>query len=158
MAKHLTITKRMALEFLLRSGYRREDIRFNRRGSPDFILSDGRRVEVKRPVEGRIYFTAKQWRELDDDVEIFILHEGMEEPVSIPFREFREAHSRGIYRVRGYPFTVVEESERVVIRCSPETKRELDLLTIRLGAKSYGELLTRLVEKARLEWYPEKVY
>jgi hypothetical protein len=157
MVKVMTVTKRMALNWLLKS-YRREDIRFNRRGSPDFMLSDGRKVEVKRPIGGWIYFTAKQWRQLSDDVEVFIVHEAREEPLIIPFKEFREAAQKGIFKVRGYPFAIGEESERVVIRCTPELKRQLDLLMIRLGAKGYDELLIRLVEKARLEWYPERVY
>jgi hypothetical protein len=48
--------------------------------------------------------------------------------------------------------TLVAKTERIIIRCSPELKREFRLLAAGLGARNYEELLRKLIEKARSEW------
>jgi hypothetical protein len=53
--------------------------------------------------------------------------------------------------------TEMTKTERIVIKCTPETKKEWRMLAARLGL-SYEQLLIRLIRKANYEWFPEKLY
>jgi len=135
--KVMTLTERLFKEWLLKNGYTDDDIKYNHKSSPDFILSDGRRIEVKRPMRGYIYFTRKQWLSLDDDVEIAIVHEDYPEPIAIvPFREFKEAYRTNRKIECGgkvFGITVDMNTTRIIIRCRPETKKEWEQLKAMLG-------------------------
>jgi len=94
--KVMTKTKLMFREWLLKQ-YAKEQIVFNKYGSPDFLLPEGRKIEVKRPMGNVIYFTDRQWRMMDDKTEVAIVHEDYSEPLAIiPFREIRKAYEQGM--------------------------------------------------------------
>jgi len=124
--KNITLTERMVKNWLIRKGYRKEDIIFNRRSSPDFYLADGRKIEVKRLVGNTIYFTAKQWESLSDDVEVFIMHESSRNPIAIvPFSEIRKAVETG-NKVRGkFNVTVLRNGKvSLEIWVAPDLKQK----------------------------------
>lgn len=148
--KTMTLTERLFYEWLLGNGYGKEDIRYNRYGNPDFILSDGRRIEVKRPIENMLYFTAKQWRELRDSDEVAIVHESKKEPIGfVKFAEIKKAHSEGKHVVVGgrkYFVFVDERSCTIIIRCTPETRRRFRILMAEKNFRNTGEALRYLLK------------
>lgn len=148
MAKNMTITKKIVLEWLVREGYRREDIEFNRYSSPDFILPDGRRIEVKRVAGNTIYFTRKQWENLDDDVEIALVHESSQEPIAvIPFSEVKKAVESGRRIIGRFRVLIQPSSRRVVcIRCDEELYKAF--VKFSLDYDSYSEALKDLMIRA----------
>lgn len=58
---------------LRREGYNQKQIYHNPIKSPDFILSDGREIEVKKPQGKSLIFTGKQINELKDVCEIWVI-------------------------------------------------------------------------------------
>ncbi|MEM2447843.1 MAG: hypothetical protein QXT14_02695 [Candidatus Bathyarchaeia archaeon] len=146
--KNITLTKRMARDWLIRNGYRKEDIVFNKRSSPDFILSDGRKIEVKRLAGNTIYFTAKQWESLTDDVEVFIMREDSKTPVAIvPFSEVRRAVESGGKVRGGFNVTVSMSGKvRLEIWLSPSLRRKFKEYASYY--RDYEEALKSLLIKA----------
>jgi len=152
MTKNLVITKMLFRNWLIKQGYKPEEIRFNRRGSPDFILADGKRFEVKRPVSGFIYFTDKQWNSLNDDDEIVIMYENLDSPLGITkFKSVREAHSKGksvVIGGRRYGVVVGRRKSRVTVWCSEKTKKRFESLYLKSGFSSYEGFLSFLLDCA----------
>jgi hypothetical protein len=155
LAKSLTLTERLAKEWLLSQGYREEQIRFNKQSSPDFLLSDGRKIEVKRPVKGVIYFSQKQWNALSNDVEVFIMHETSKEPLAIvPFSEVRKSFESGkVLSCKGGKFgiNVEPEGEILRIRCSRDTLADFikicgELCRYKGGKVTYEDALRFLMD------------
>ncbi len=151
--KVMTKTEMLFKEWLLRNGYPEEGIRYNRKGSPDFILHDGRKVEVKRPVMGYMYFTRKQWSSLSDDVEVAVMHEDQPEPLAIvPFRKVREAYEKGGILEHGKMRfrVVVEPADKAIlmIKCTEQTRQAFRLFYVKGGYKNMEEALIDLLKKA----------
>ena len=118
MVKNLTVTKRLFLEWA-RSRYG-NGVRFVKRGAADFVLPDGSRVIVKRPIRGFLYFTSSQWSGLEDRDLVAVVSEESGVIGLIPFSEAR----RGYVEVEGRRFTVIVErgtKKILVIRCSEDT-------------------------------------
>jgi hypothetical protein len=58
-----------------------------------------------------------------------------------------------------YKYDMQHKKDTILqIRCSKKTKQEFKILAAKLGTKSYEDLLRMLMERAKLEWYPERVY
>jgi hypothetical protein len=134
----MTITERIVKEYLLKNGYKEEDIFFNRYGSPDFILSDCRKIEVKRLYNNSIYFTKKQI-ELDDNVEVFLVNEKLDNPIVdiIPFYEIKKVldsmekfeMNTGFINWKGKKYRIIKESgELIEIRCTKTTKKNFKIM------------------------------
>jgi hypothetical protein len=117
--KNLTVTKRLFLEWAReRFG---EGVRFDKRGVVDFVLPDGSRVIVKRPVQSYIYFTRRQWEGLRDDDLVAVVREGVG---VMGLARFGDVKSTRRVVVGGNRFLViVEPEERRILRiaCSRET-------------------------------------
>jgi hypothetical protein len=143
----MTVTERIVRDWLIRRGYKEHEIVFNRKGSPDFILPD-RRVEVKRPVSGYLWFTPKQLEELADDDEVFVVHEGRPDRVSSV--KFSEIRGKRTVTVGGETLriTVGPVNERIVIRCSPQTKAAFAAFITSYNYRSAEEALRALLEQA----------
>ncbi|MEM1681055.1 MAG: hypothetical protein QXZ56_07605 [Sulfolobales archaeon] len=148
MVKNITVTKRMVLEWLISRGYRREDIVFNRRSSPDFILPDGRRIEVKRVAGNAVYFTRKQWECLDDGVEIALVNEGLKEPIAVvPFSEVRRVAESGGRLLGRFRVIIQPSSSRVIcIRCGEDLYKAF--VKFSLDYDGYSEALRELMVRA----------
>lgn len=147
MTKVMTKTERLALSWLLRQGYGEGDVKFNWRGSPDFLLADGRRVEVKRLYGDTIIFSEKQLGELADEDEVAVFREGDEEPVAVfPFREVKEALRRGGWLRLGDRSLLVRVvgGEMLRIRCGKQTAARFKRLAARFG--NYEDCLLSLMD------------
>jgi len=122
--KYLTKSERIAFEILKKS-YPEGKIHYNPRGSPDFILPD-KRIDVKRVVASTIYFTRKQWEELEDNDEIWILN-GEEVEAIVPFSEVKKAYESGkglFCNKKSYRILITEDVLRINIT-DELTKRRL---------------------------------
>jgi len=83
-------TERKAFEWLLRQGVPKSSIHYQKRKSPDFVLSDGRMIEVKRIVGNTIFFGRKQFEELKriaDKVTVLAFRDESDEPIVIEMRD-----------------------------------------------------------------------
>jgi hypothetical protein len=144
----MTMTERMAMEWLMKK-YKPEDIKYNYNKSPDFELSDGRRIEVKRPTFGTLFFPKKQWESLDDHVEVLIMEGDRPEPIAIvPFSKIKRLKLAGKpLELMGRKYRIIVSTERKLdIRCSEET-----FYAFRRYAadyRSYEEALKSLLVKA----------
>jgi len=155
MGKIMTNAERAVYEWLVKS-YDPSDILWNYKGSPDFILSDGRTIEVKRSFFGAIYFTSKEWESLNDKTEIFIV-DG-EKILSIPFSEVKKFYYQKKPVLCGgkkYAIRVGAKTERLIISCSGETKKAF--LRFASNYKSQEEALRELMVKAGV-LSEEKIY
>jgi hypothetical protein len=122
MGKVLTDSERKALDWLTKK-YGGE-VRFNYSKSPDFTLSDGHKIEVKRVQFNTIYFTAKQWSELSEDTEIMLMGDDPEPIAIVPFAEVKKAYESGKQLKcggRSFMISVQEKQCTILIRCSVET-------------------------------------
>lgn len=147
--KNLTGTKRTAKEWLESQGY--EDVFFNRKGSPDFLLPDGRKIEVKRLVKNTIYFTKKQIEELDDKVEILIIDEKERKPIAtVPFSIVSKALPYGSFEWNGIKYRVFQmvDREKIIIKCSTETKRSFLSYMYSRGYSNMEDALRNLLREA----------
>jgi hypothetical protein len=143
----MTATERIVKEWLVSKGYSESDIVFNRKGSPDFILPDGRRIEVKRPISGCLWFTHKQLSELSDGDEIVIVHES--NPNQIFSVKFSEIKGGRTITIGGKTLKiVVAMDEKIVIKCSPETRMAFSRFIANNNYKSAEEALRALLKQA----------
>lgn len=151
MVKTMGLTERMAMEWLLKQGYDKKDIVFNKKtSSPDFLLPD-RKIEVKRPVNGTVFFTHGQLEGLEDDVEVFIMDEKKRAPVAIvPFGTIKKALPYGFFEHGNKRFRVslLTQTEKLVIRCSTETKKAFRIFIANNDYKSEEEALRALLRQA----------
>ena len=146
--KNLTVTKRLFLEWA-RSRYG-QGVRFVRRGAVDFVLPDGSRVIVKRPIRGFLYFTSRQWRELSDTDLVAVVSEVDGVLGVVPVREARS----GAVAVGGRQFAVIVErvgTARLVVRCSEETYERFRRLASYF--RDYEETLRYLLDLHDLYGY-----
>ncbi|MEM1868560.1 MAG: hypothetical protein QXY41_05995 [Thermoproteota archaeon] len=149
MVKNITLTKRIVIDWLVRSGYRREDIVFNRRSSPDFILPDGRKIEVKRLAGSTIYFTPKQWESLTDDVEVVVVKEDMREPVAIvPFSMIRKVAESGIGRIGNLNIIARRPGKTRVIHIWCDEDLYRTFMSYSANYKDHAEALRELMVRA----------
>jgi hypothetical protein len=120
----MTQAERMAMEWLLKK-YKREDIKYNYNKNPDFELSDGRKIEVKRPAFGTLFFSKKQWDELDDDVEVMIIESGPEPIALVPFSRIKALKmAEKPLDCGGNKYRILVSTEKtIIIRCTEETWR-----------------------------------
>jgi len=79
----MSLIEKKAFDWLLRQGYREEDITYNPNSTPDFVTSDGRGWEVKRLYKGRIEFTKNQLEVLkkSPNITVLVFAPRSEEPV-----------------------------------------------------------------------------
>jgi hypothetical protein len=148
VGKVLTDSERKALDWLTKKYGK---IMFNYNKSPDFILPDGRGIEVKRPAFNTIYFTAKQWFELSGDTEIMLMGDGSEPIAIVPFSEVKKAYESGKQLKCGgknYRISVPEKQSILVIRCSEETWRAFRRYAV--DYEGYEAALRSLLVKAGL--------
>jgi CRISPR/Cas system CMR subunit Cmr4 (Cas7 group RAMP superfamily) len=117
--KNLTVTKRLFLEWAReRFG---EGVRFDKRGVVDFILPDGSRVIVKRPIHKYIYFTRRQWNGLRGDDLVAVVREDVGVLGLVKFKDI-EATRRVVVGNHRFIVIVEDANRRVLrIRCSRET-------------------------------------
>jgi len=148
LGKIMTETERSVYMWLLKK-YKPDEVKYNYRGSPDFELIDGRRIEVKRIMFGTIFFSKKQWESLDGDVEIIIMGDGSEPIAIIPFSKIKELKSNGkLLELKDKKCRIVvsAEEERLQIRCSRETYNAFRKYAA--DYKNYEEALRSLLAKA----------
>lgn len=157
MGKLLTLTKRIVLDYLVKCGYSRDSVVFNRNSSIDFELPDGRFIVVKRLAGNTIYFTPKQWdnlcqyEDMVGDVEVFVVREGLSEPVAIiPFSEIRRAveTSSGVARCRGFNVVARRPGKSRVLHiwCDEELYRVFK--TFASSYRDYADALRELMVRA----------
>jgi hypothetical protein len=142
VVKNLTLTKRIFLEWA-RSRYG-PGVRFVKRGAVDFVLPDGTRVIVKRPVRGFLYFTENQWRGLSPGDLVAVVEEDRGVVGMVPFSELGD---RKTVVVGGRSYTVLVERHeyRVLrIRCSRETYERLEKVVREMGG--YEDTLRYLLD------------
>jgi hypothetical protein len=132
MTKTMTLSKKIVENWLLENGYSKEDIKFNKKGPPDFILSDGRKIQVKRLYSNLIYFTQKEVEELSDSTEVFIVDEKVSNPIVaiIPFSEVRKGLKKGyvIWKDRRFIISKEKAEAEIRIRCSKTTKKYFEVM------------------------------
>lgn len=85
----MNITEKKAYAWLLAQGINHQNIHFQQRDSPDFILSDGQGFEVKRIRNSTIYLGKNQFNQLKAKKECKVLaySEKDENPIIIPTSE-----------------------------------------------------------------------
>jgi len=84
----MTKTEQLAKEWLLGLGYTEDQILFQSRHTPDFLLSDGRSIEVKKvqtPPSRTVRIYGDQWERLQmqPDCSIAIFSEISAEPLAV---------------------------------------------------------------------------
>jgi len=78
-------TEQLAKEWLMRHGYTEDDIIFQSATSPDFILSDGKSIEVKKVNNHTLAIYQSQWEQLQAqaDCSIAIFNNISIEPLAV---------------------------------------------------------------------------
>jgi hypothetical protein len=147
----ITLSARLVRDWLLKNGYPREEVRYNKGGNPDFILHD-RKVKAKRPMNGVLYFTRKQWDTLGDDVEVAVVDEDDPKNVDlVPLSKVKRAYYDSKFlQIRGKKIVVkVEPKEHSVltIKCSPEVANALKKFMAVRGHTSYEDALADLLTR-----------
>jgi hypothetical protein len=108
-----------------------EDATFVKKGAIDFIMPDGTRVIVKRPVNKFIYFTRRQWNELDDDDRVaVVVDEGV--LCLVPFRDVKSSMKVEVDN-RRFIIKVGEDEVVLRIKCSRETYARFKKISATLG-------------------------
>jgi len=131
MVKNVTVTKKLFLDWA-RSRYG-PNVRFVRKGAVDFVLPDGTRVIVKRPIRGFIYFTKSQWGGLSDGDVVAVVDETKGVIGMIPFSKLRDGEPVDI---GNYRFTVIVEKPAYAtlrIRCSREIYEKFGKIAVEIG-------------------------
>ena len=81
----MTKTEQLTKEWLMRHGYTEDDIIFQSATSPDFILSDGKSIEVKKVKNHTLAIYQNQWEQLQAqaDCSIAIFNDISVEPLAV---------------------------------------------------------------------------
>jgi len=81
----MTKTEQLTKEWLMRHGYKEDDIIFQSATSPDFILSDGKSIEVKKVNNHTLTIYQSQWEQLQAqaDCSIAIFNDISIEPLAV---------------------------------------------------------------------------
>jgi len=119
---------------LLKEGYKLKDIINNcdKRRSPDFILNDGREIEVKN-VNNKVIIFTKEQKNLNEDCEIWIVINDICKIYKL--KELKENPD----------FKVVFNENHNIITVQDETWRKLIELKYSLKKKSLGEVIKALL-------------
>jgi hypothetical protein len=147
LGKVMTSAERSVLEWLMKK-YPGEEIKYNYNKSPDFVLTDGRKIEVKRPAFGTLYFSKEQWEGLSDDTEIAVVDEKRPEPFLVKFSKIKSLHSlRKPLECNGKKYIIrVASRSKLIIECSEETKRTF--LRYAVDYRSHEDALRALLTRA----------
>lgn len=81
----MTKTEQLAKEWLMSLGYSEDDIVFRSVDSPDFLLSNGKSIEVKKVNGHTLSIYEAQWEKLkaQSDCSIAIFNETSSEPLTV---------------------------------------------------------------------------
>ena len=94
----MNISEEKGYNFLLKQGYKPEDIIYQPYKTPDFILKDGKCFEVKKLYGGTIWFTDKQFEIVKKTkADILIFSDLNEEPLIIKNEDLVEGINRKVY-------------------------------------------------------------
>ena len=140
----LNRTEQKAKEWLIRKGYKEEEIIFNAKGSPDFTTADGKGYEVKRLYGSRIIIYGSQYEQMQKltDVTLLVFDDEREDPrLQIPFTEIRDKPStyQGIYISwvpRMYRISVdmpIEMYNKFAKKCIDVDKKHVEVLRDFIG-------------------------
>lgn len=104
-------TEKKALNWLLGKKISKDDIHYQARQNPDFILADGRWFEAKRVVGHTVYFGMEQFYELkcnEEKTTILVFNDESEDPVVLSMKELEPGKIvREIHVVTGGPMVNV---------------------------------------------------
>jgi len=147
LGKVMTSAVRSVLEWLMKK-YPGEEIKYNYNKSPDFVLTNGRMIEVKRPSFGTLYFSKEQWEGLSDDTEIAVVDEKRLEPFLVKFSKVKSLFaSKKPLECNGKKYIIrVASRSKLIIECSEETKRTF--LKYAVDYRSHEDALRALLTKA----------
>jgi len=120
-------------KWLLKQGYKPEDIHYQGRGTLDFVTSDGRKWEVKRLYRHKILIYpsggTRQWDALFDDpenTEIVVMDERKEDPVlRIPIKNI----SKDTRLYKGIDIYLIGEKtkvDRITVTIDRDLLKEID--------------------------------
>lgn len=140
-------TQEKALQWLMKQGYKREDITFRQSKSPNFITNDNKKFDAKRLYGAQIIFYNTQYQQLKHDSKtlILIFRDNEEEPF-IKFR-FEEINSLP-KSYRGVEINWVNLEQDVgTLRVSRKTKERLQAFG-KMG-EDFDKLINRLLDKIK---------
>jgi predicted CopG family antitoxin len=94
----MNISEEKGYNFLLKQGYKPEDIIYQSFKTPDFVLKDGKCFEVKKLYGKTIWFTDKQFEIVKKTkADILIFSDLNEEPLIIKNEDLVEGINRKVY-------------------------------------------------------------
>jgi hypothetical protein len=150
----LNKTERLAFEWLLGQGIAREEIVFHHRGSPDFVLADGRRFEVKRLYgDSTLVLGGAQFLELCRDpaaiekTTVLVFAQGEREPRHlIPLREIAEGQAS--WRNLRIKWNCADS---LVLKLPAGSRSALERLARDEGFASIGDFVRELIKREFLK-------
>jgi hypothetical protein len=146
----MNISEEKGYNYLLKNGYKPEDITFQPLKTPDFICKDGKCFEVKKRYGNSIWFYDKQFEIIKKvKADILIFSDLSEEPLIIKNEDLVEGVNTKVYfsnQLYDKPINVriVSREDFTVIRLSVSTIERLK----KLGTmdETYDDVINRLIE------------
>ena len=148
----MNISEEKGYKFLLKQGYKPEDIIYQPYKTPDFILKDGKCFEVKKLYGNSIWFYAKQFEIIKKvKADILIFSDLNDEPLIIKNEDLVEGVNTKVYfnnQLYGKSINVkiVHREDFSLIRLSASTVEKLKR-EIQFKGETYDDIINRLLEK-----------
>jgi hypothetical protein len=146
----MNISEEKGYNFLLKQGYKPEDIIYQSFKTPDFVLKDGKCFEVKKLYGKTIWFTDKQFEIIKKTkADILIFSDLNDEPLIIKNEDLVEGVNTKVYfnnQLYGKPINVKivsrEDFSMILIRKKTAEK----LKEIGKKGETYDDIINRLLE------------
>lgn len=141
-------TEELAFKWLLNQGYKEKDIVYQSRRSPDFILSDGKKFEVKKLYGRVIWFTAEQFDIIkEENTTVLVFDLETPEPLAIFTMDQLEPNAV----VDGIKITVKPPFKRTTVSVSSKTKQRLfklmgSLISVDGRDRSLDDVINELID------------
>jgi len=140
-------TQQIALDWLLKEGYKKEDITFKQNKCPSFIAKDNKKFEAKRLYGSQIIFYNSQYQQLKKDLKTTILI--FKDNENSPFIKFKFEEIKSLPSTyKGIEINWVNLDEDVKsIRISRKTKERLQGFG-RMG-EDFDKLINRILDEIK---------
>jgi len=140
-------TQQIALDWLLKEGYKKEDITFRQNKCPSFITKDNKKFDVKRLYGSQIIFYNSQYQQIKKDIKTMILI--FKDNESSPFLKLKFEEIKSLpANYKGIEINWVNLDEDVKsIRISKKTKERLESFG-KMG-EDFDKLINRILDEIK---------